>query len=204
MQGAEGHGPLQKRGGAQLAMLREVLAQERDTNRAHLPQSLEVVQRRRDLFVPGVCRGYAIFPIQRSLWNRKRPGEPGECECECNKLFNGCATPTSRPATTTMGDASAMDRNFAKSGNEEKGKACGKGQAHHCGDGDPRQIEVEFATGTIWNASLKVCSATAEKPRDADKAGAVWMDMAMLATVMRKTAKDVQAAWEPRKAELQR
>ena len=69
--------------------------------------------------------------------------------------------------------------------------------------GDAKAMEVEFATGTVWMGGHKVSSAAAEKPKDAEKAGAGWVDVPLLAKSLKKSLKDVQAVWELRKAELQ-
>ena len=67
--------------------------------------------------------------------------------------------------------------------------------------GDAKAMEVEFATGTVWMGGHKVSSAAAEKPKDAEKAGAGWVDVPLLAKSLKKSPKDVQAVWELRKAE---
>ena len=46
-------------------------------------------------------------------------------------------------------------------------------------EGDVRQPEVKFATGTVrsgWQATRSLCSATAEEPKEAERAGDGWMD----------------------------
>ena len=43
--------------------------------------------------------------------------------------------------------------------------------------GDMKAMDVEFATGTLWMRSAKICSATAERPRDAQNAGVGWVDL---------------------------
>ena len=63
-------------------------------------------------------------------------------------------------------------------------------------------MEVEFATGSVWLGGAKVPSATAAHPKAAEKAGAGWVDVTMLAKALKKPVKDVQAVWELRKAEL--
>ena len=69
--------------------------------------------------------------------------------------------------------------------------------------GNPRDLEVEFATGTVWYMHQKICSATAEKPTAGETAGAGWADIRLLAKSMGKPLKDVEAVWGARKAELQ-
>ena len=68
--------------------------------------------------------------------------------------------------------------------------------------GEARLMEVEFATGSVWLGGTKVSSATAEQPKSAEKAGAGWVDVTMLAKALKKPVKEVQAVWELRKAEL--
>ena len=69
--------------------------------------------------------------------------------------------------------------------------------------GDQRAMDVEFATGTVWMGAHKISSATAEQPKDAQKAGAGWIDLKLLAKAMRKPLPEVEEAWHPRQAELQ-
>ena len=69
--------------------------------------------------------------------------------------------------------------------------------------GQPGATEVEFATGTVWYDRVKVSSAAAGKPKGGEAVGAGWVDITALAKALRKPLPEVQAAWEPRKAELQ-
>ena len=69
--------------------------------------------------------------------------------------------------------------------------------------GAHKELEVEFATGTVWYNRYKVASATAEKPAGAETAGAGWMDTRLLAKAMAKQLREVEEKWGPRKAELQ-
>ena len=51
--------------------------------------------------------------------------------------------------------------------------------------GSLKDLEFEFATGTVWYRQHKVASAAAEKPRSGEAVGAGWADVKLLAKVMR-------------------
>ena len=69
--------------------------------------------------------------------------------------------------------------------------------------GSLKDLEYEFATGTLWYRQHKVASAAAEKPPSGEAVGAGWADVKLLAKVMRKGSAEVEAVWGARKAELQ-
>ena len=163
-------------------------------------KSLEVPLNGEDLFVPGLRRGYAILPLLP---------KPFESEDARRKRVQG-AIQRVRNANLTLGtnetggmrklwiaiSQSPERRRRAKLAGKVKRTILELGGSH-------KELEVEFATGTVWYSRYKVASATAEKPAGAEAAGAGWADIRLLAKAMAKPIREVEAAWEPRKAELQ-
>ena len=152
------------------------------------------------MFVPGVRRGYAIVPID----NRPLESE----EARRTRVQN--AIQRVRNANMSLGQheqgglrklwiaisQSPERRRRAKLAGKVKRTILEMG-------GDQRSMDVEFATGTVWMGAHKICSAAAEQPRDAQQAGAGWIDLKLLSKAMRKPLQEVEEAWRPRQAELQ-
>eukprot|EP00439_Symbiodinium_sp_Y106_P084709 s167_g26.t1 len=160
---------------------------------------LDVPLNAEDLFVPGLRRGYAILPIK---------GRPFETE-EAKRGHVQQAIQRVRNANVTTGsnEAGGMRKLWiALSQSPERrkrAKLAGKVKRTILElGGEARLMEVEFATGSVWLGGTKGSSATAEQPKSAEKAGAGWVDVTMLAKALKKPVKEVQAVWELRKAEL--
>ena len=163
-------------------------------------RSLDVPLNGEDMFVPGLRRGYAILPILP---------KPFEDEDTRRQRVQG-AIQRVRNANLTLGpndqggmrklwiaiSQSPERRRRAKLAGKIKRTILELGGTH-------ADLEVEFATGTVWYRRQKVASATAEKPQGAETAGAGWADIKLLAKAMHKPLKEVDAVWGPRKAELQ-
>ena len=163
-------------------------------------RSLEVPLNGDDLFVPGLRRGYAILPILP---------KPFEDEDARRARVQG-AIQRVRNANMVLGknESGGMRKLWiAISQSPERrkrAKLAGKvKRAILEMGGNLKDMEVEFATGTVWYQHQKVSSATAEKPQSAEAAGVGWVDLKLLAKSMRKTLGEVEKAWEDRKAELQ-
>ena len=162
-------------------------------------RSLEVPLNGEEMFVPGLRRGYAILPITP---------KPFEDEDARRTRVQG-AIQRVRNANVTLGknetggmrklwiaiSQSPERRKLAKLAGKVKRAILELG-------GTQRDMEVEFATGTVWYQHQKVSSATAEKPHSADTAGVGWADVKLMAKLMRKPLGEVEKTWEPRKAEL--
>ena len=163
-------------------------------------KQLDVPLNADSMFVPGVRRGYAILPIDH---------KPLESE-EARRARVQAAIQRVRNANLSLGQheqgglrklwiaisQSPERRRRAKLAGKVKRVILEMG-------GDQRAMDVEFATGTVWMGAHKISSATAEQPKDAQKAGAGWIDLKMLAKAMRKPLAEVEEAWHPRQAELQ-
>ena len=163
-------------------------------------KTLEVPLNGDDLFVPGLRRGYAILPIHP---------KPFEDE-DARRLRVQGAIQRVRNANIMLGkneqggmrklwiaiSQSPERRRRAKLAGKVKRAILELG-------GSTKELEVEFATGTVWYNQYKVSSATAEKPPAAESVGAGWVDVELLARAMRKTRREIEATWSARKAELQ-
>ena len=163
-------------------------------------RTLDVPLNGDDLFVPGVRRGYAILPITP---------KPFEDE-DARRLRVQGAIQRVRNANIMLGknDQGGMRKLWiAISQSPEcrrRAKLAGKVKRAILElGGSAKELEVEFATGTVWYNQNKVSSATAEKPASAETVGAGWVDVGLLAKAMRKTLRDVETIWSARKAELQ-
>ena len=173
-----------------------------DTLRAarEVLRSLDVPLNGDDLFVPGLRRGYAILPIVP---------KPFEDEDARRQRVQG-AIQRVRNANLTLGtneqggmrklwiaiSQSPERRRRAKLAGKVKRTVLELG-------GSLKELEVEFATGTVWFKRQKIASATAEKPSSAEAVGAGWADIRLLAKTIGKSQREVEEKWEPRKAELQ-
>ncbi|CAE7361641.1 unnamed protein product [Symbiodinium sp. CCMP2592] len=164
---------------------------------------LDVQLNPEDAFVPGLRRGYAIIPIKP---------KPFESEDERRTRVQGAMQRVRNANVTTGTDDSGNMRKLwiALSQSPERrrrAKLAGKVKrlVLELG-GNKTDMEVEFATGTVWmvtsGGSTKVSSCSAEQPATAEKVGAGWVDVTAIAKAMRKTLQEVQTAWGPRKAEL--
>ena len=162
-------------------------------------RSLDVPLNGDELFVPGLRRGYAILPITP---------KPFEDEDARRARIQG-AIQKVRNANVMLGknEAGGMRKLWiAISQSPERrkrAKLAGKVKRMILEMGGAvRDMEVEFATGTVWYQHQKVSSATAEKPPIAETAGAGWVDVKHIAKLLRKPLAEVEASWGDRKAEL--
>ena len=124
-------------------------------------RSLEVPLNGEEMFVPGLRRGYAILPIT---------AKPFEDE-DARRLRVQGAIQRVRNANITLGqnESGGMRKLWiAISQSPERrrrAKLAGKIKRTILElGGNPRDLEVEFATGTVWHKHQKIFSATAEKP----------------------------------------
>ena len=162
-------------------------------------RSLDVPLNGDELFVPGLRRGYAILPITP---------KPFEDEDARRARIQG-AIQKVRNANVMLGknEAGGMRKLWiAISQSPERrkrAKLAGKVKRMILEMGGVvRDMEVEFATGTVWYQHQKVSSATAEKPQVAETAGVGWVDVKHIAKLLRKSLAEVEATWGDRKAEL--
>ena len=130
-----------------------------------------------DLFVPGLRRGYAILPIKARPFESEE-AKRGRVQQAIQRVRNANIT----TGTTDTGGMRKLWIALSQSPERTKrAKLAGKVKRTILElGGDPKAMEVEFATGTVWMGGHKVSSAAAEKPKDAEKAGAGWVDVPFL------------------------
>ena len=144
-------------------------------------------------FVPGIRRGYAIIPI--------RPKDDESEEQHRQRIQN--ALQKVRNANLILGakaDGGHQKLWLALSQSPQrraKAKLAGKAKRlalEH--GGDPRRVEAEFATGTVWLNGVKIASATASAPPNTTTAGAGWIHLQEVARLLREEPTTVQSTWE--------
>ena len=144
-------------------------------------------------FVPGIRRGYAIIPI--------RPKDDESEEQHRQRIQN--ALQKVRNANLILGakaDGGHQKLWLALSQSPQrraKAKLAGKAKRlalEH--GGDPRRVEAEFATGTVWLNGVKIASATASAPPNTTTAGAGWIHLQEVARLLREEPATVQSTWE--------
>ena len=151
------------------------------------------------MFVPGVRRGYAILPIDH------KPLESEEARrTRVQTAIQRVRNPNMSLGQNEQGGLRKLWIAISQSPERRcRAKLAGKVKRTILEmGGDHRSMDVEFATGTVWMGAHKISSATAEQPKDAQKAGAGWIDLKLLAKATRRPLPEVEEAWLPRQALL--
>ena len=69
-------------------------------------------------------------------------------------------------------------------------------------EGDARQLEVEWSTGSVWYRQRRIASAGGGKPSGADDAGPGWIHLRELARQLGVEEGEVSRKWRPLAAHL--
>ena len=132
---------------------------------------LDVPLNAEDLFVPGLCRGYAILPIKQRPFEMEE-AKRGRVQQAIQRVRNANVTTGSNEAGGMRKLWIALSQSPER---RKRAKLAGKVKRTILElGGEARLMEVEFATGSVWLGGAKVSSATAEQPKSAEKAGAGW------------------------------
>ena len=146
-----------------------------------------------EAFVPGIRRGYTIIPIKAKegeddAERRRRIQQAIQKVRNANVVLG--TKPDGTPQKLWMAlSQSPQRRAKAKLAGKTKRLALEQG-------GDPRRVEAEFATGTVWYRGTKISSGTATAPANATTAGAGWIDLEALARLLNCAPGNLQSAWE--------
>jgi hypothetical protein len=149
-----------------------------------------------EMFVPGVRRGYAIMPYgprERESDVQMRQRLQGALNKV--KAANFVAPGRTRPAWLVYSRSPAERRRSALAGKTKRLIL------PITGDGGIRpSLEVEWGSGTVWLAGMRVVSAASASPPHAEPVSTGgWAGIAQCLRIPRE---QVKAAWDPLAAQL--
>ncbi|CAE6973291.1 unnamed protein product [Symbiodinium sp. CCMP2592] len=152
-------------------------------------RQLEVPLDYSEIFVPGLKRGYAIIPIPQK-WGETEDQRRETVQQTLQKVRHANVMLGVNPA----GGHRKLWMSLSQSPERRrKSRLAGKVKRAMLEMGAQlAKLEVEFSTGSVWYNSERLSSATLETPQQAERAGAGWVRLDMMAKTLGKPLGEVQ------------
>ena len=156
-----------------------------------------------DTFVPGIRRGFALIPLKGA-----RVGEGNE---EYRQRIQRAITVV-RNAKIQTGHVREDTRQpryvylTISQPPERRRRARLAAKVKRCIlelGGRHDNLEVEFATGTVWYGGARISSAVSPAKEGADKVGPGWVDVNEMAKALRVAVEQTQQQWSGLRGALQ-